>query len=376
MSTPLNRYDSYRWPAGDIPHGVASGEKSLTEQYGRKRSKSDNLDLAFPYTAHRGEGRLIKRGLPLPSGGSYYAPVVQAGDWPYSGNGSALTSAGWAVKPQNRAYEKFKERALGGDSSMGVLVAERREALGMVTNRVVNLRNSYRSLRRGDFKGFLRNLSVDPKRKHRSVVRTAASEASGLWLEYWFGWSPTVNDLYGLSETLVGPPPSQRYHGFSKVKLPELTTRFNHPSGPVKVLSQSGEYIVRTGADVRVINPNIQLLQQLGLVNPVSVAWEVVPFSFVIDWFTCFGNVLDSFTDFVGTDLSNPYTTRLLKTKGRWDTGTWSPTWTYEYRIARMTRVTSLLRPVATYPRFVNVGTSRTRAATAVSLLVQLFLAK
>jgi hypothetical protein len=37
-------------------------------------------------------------------------------------------------------------------------------------------------------------------------------------------------------------------------------------------------------------------VNQIGLANPLSIAWEVVPFSFVVDWGLPIGNVLEALT--------------------------------------------------------------------------------
>lgn len=53
----------------------------------------------------------------------------------------------------------------------------------------------------------------------------------------------------------------------------------------------------RKGAFVRLdMTPNVQFLSalgSLGLTNPLDVAWEVLPFSFVVDWFIPIGNWLN-----------------------------------------------------------------------------------
>ena len=128
-----------------------------------------------------------------------------------------------------------------------------------------------------------------------------------------------------------------------------------------------------------ITNPNLLLANRLGLVNPLSVAWELVPFSFVVDWFSGVGNVLDGYTDLLGLSVVDTYSVRYLR--GR-VTGSY-----YErfnpgnrceclWRAGYVRRSTSLSKPVATYPKLSNFGHSITRAATAVSLLTAVFLDK
>jgi hypothetical protein len=119
------------------------------------------------------------------------------------------------------------------------------------------------------------------------------------------------------------------------------------------------------------------LASRLGLINPASVAWELVPFSFVVDWFTGFGSYLDSFTELAGLSVSQEYSTMYAKCEMH--TRCW-----YEYNPSHdgefawnqhyMRRTLGLSRPLPVAPRLLNFGDSLTRAATAVSLLTQIFL--
>lgn len=73
----------------------------------------------------------------------------------------------------------------------------------------------------------------------------------------------------------------------------------NHASGPLLFqFEESCE--LRAKARFTVRNSSVKSLVQLGLTNPAEVAWEVVPFSFVIDWFIPVGNFLSSLDSLVG----------------------------------------------------------------------------
>lgn len=53
----------------------------------------------------------------------------------------------------------------------------------------------------------------------------------------------------------------------------------------------------------RVVNPRFHELQQLGVTNPALFAWEVIPFSFVFDWFVGVGDYLEGLTALHGIEL-------------------------------------------------------------------------
>jgi hypothetical protein len=50
-------------------------------------------------------------------------------------------------------------------------------------------------------------------------------------------------------------------------------------------------------------SPHLSELQQLGLTNPALVAWELVPFSFVFDWFIQVGDWLTGLTALQGVTV-------------------------------------------------------------------------
>jgi len=49
-------------------------------------------------------------------------------------------------------------------------------------------------------------------------------------------------------------------------------------------------------------------LSQMGLLNPAEVAWELTPWSFVVDWFVPVGNVLEALTARVGVTFIDGFT--------------------------------------------------------------------
>ena len=128
------------------------------------------------------------------------------------------------------------------------------------------------------------------------------------------------------------------------------------------------------GASIYVTNPNRYLLQQMGLANPLLVAWELVPFSFVVDWVADVGTSLGGITDLLGCTVIGPYTTYYAKGKVR-------SSWYWQLANARTTlsgHVVVIKRkkgfdyPLPNLSFRANIGSSLNRAANAVSLLGQI----
>jgi len=56
------------------------------------------------------------------------------------------------------------------------------------------------------------------------------------------------------------------------------------------------ELSVKTIIHATVNGPELASLKQFGLANPLSIAWELVPWSFVVDWVLPVGEFLDACT--------------------------------------------------------------------------------
>jgi hypothetical protein len=50
-----------------------------------------------------------------------------------------------------------------------------------------------------------------------------------------------------------------------------------------------------------------------GLTSPVSLAWELIPFSFVVDWFLPIGSAIQAFSAFEGLTFMSGYKTYFTK---------------------------------------------------------------
>lgn len=344
------------------------------KQRGFKRSPGQGGNPQFPYTGVRCVGVMSR--MANPSIETYAMGV----NWGYYPDAWAKNPFGGIfAKAANQSWSKLVDKVTGDRSSLAVAAAEGRETFDMVAKRATGLYRGYKALRKGDFRKFCKELSIDPKRKHRSKVRSAGNEASGLWLEYHFGWSPTLGDLHSAVQALSNNPvlTAVRERAVSFVNLEERRTGMSSGGREKAENFLHGSCLVKQGATFTLRNENLFLAARLGLINPAEVAWELVPFSFVVDWFTGFGSYLAGFTDLAGLDVSDAYSASYMRLKGRhrhWNSRNpanyagLNSTGHYQSRRA------SLTQPVPVVPHILNFGNSKTRAATAVSLLTSIFL--
>jgi hypothetical protein len=271
----------------------------------------------------------------------------------------------------NKAYDTFKG-SVYANAQLGVDFIEYRQSLSMMTRSATTLIKALVQVKKLDFWGAAVTLKmhfVPPK----VSVRKSWSDN---WLEYHFGWEPLVRDIYDSVEVLNNPIKSFS-HSKGVGRSSEMFTYLEDLGSVYRRVYYRTQYICRQGGYVQAITDRgLHSLDQFGVLNPAAIAWELVPFSFVIDWYANVGQVLSSFSDFAGMSLGGVYTSTLFRTQ-MWGLcypkpGFSSPSMTnlnFWGGGSRVTRVGSLTSP-AFAVKSVRLP-SKVRAATAISLLIQ-----
>ena len=207
------------------------------------------------------------------------------------------------------AYAKLSEKV----ANVADVIRTRRETQNMVINALIDIRKAYSNIRRGRIKRASSILGVSLHERPRSA------SAAGRWLEYSYGWSPLVQDVYNILDK-----------GFGELKLDIRARSFRSKSTSISFTNATpGPYhtgaavlttVHRASCSIRVSFPGTAFpaISAWGLDNPALLAWEALPYSFVVDWFLPIGNYLEtscnvlanckleemSITQRVDTDLS------------------------------------------------------------------------
>lgn len=276
-----------------------SGDPSYYSYTARYR-QSKPFNLALPYKRHVGV-TTVKIGL-APGNARTWGTQGYIGDRP-----------NWPDL-QAKSYDKLKDE-ISARAALSVSLIEGRQAIGMIAQRTGQLLSFARKLRRLDLAGAARelNLAVTPKGASRK------KSFAGNWLEYQLGWVPMVMDIGNAVEVVQSPLKEQYARGAKSGLIPMLNLQT--PQNLVRDVTGDwiewefretvtfSRQIFAQGCQVAVNNPNLWLANQLGFVNPATVAWEVIPFSFVVDWFINVEQFLSSGTDFLGLTVQNPWRT-------------------------------------------------------------------
>lgn len=142
-----------------------------------------------------------------------------------------------------------------------------------------------------------------------------------LWLEYRYGWLPLISDVsasmavlksYGLKNPgILSVSASRRTTANKKTSVVYATNPDASPR--TRFYYEIQQTTCRIGIRYRLDNKLVQTLSGLGLTSPVSLAWELVPFSFVVDWFLPIGPALQAFSAFEGLVFMSGYKTYFTK---------------------------------------------------------------
>lgn len=162
----------------------------------------------------------------------------------------------------------------------------------------------------------------------RNAKKTAASAilaANNSWLEYRYGWSPIIHDV----QTVIKEAHNVRERGrrcqvaragnsdsFSKTQTWAGT-------GPTTSVSGSLTVAKKAKCDVGVIfescaqssSDSLNSILGLRLRDVPATAWEVIPYSFVVDWFLPIGTWIQAITPVPGVTIKGTWITKTTLTE-------------------------------------------------------------
>lgn len=296
-------------PVTDLGSSVLQDD-STNYKYVSRWKQAMPVDRPLPYVCKVGKKLKQISGDPV-----HMIGVGQAANRDYDSNASL--QADLKGKVHDKLMGSIREGA-----SLGAGLAELGKSIGMVNARLVQIAQFTRRLRKLDFNGAAHVLSLPRAPKGVSKSKSMA----GNWLEYSFGWKPAIQDIYTAIDVLQEPirsikPKESSSGSFLKSYGDAVST-----TQPFHRFEYVGLTRLRAGLEVTVTNHNLFLANRLGLINPGTVLWEVIPFSFVVDWFINVEQFLSSGTDYVGLGVSNAWFTHstsgiVLEQKGdpNWD---------------------------------------------------------
>lgn len=346
-------------------------------------------------TAEHGQyGFMSRNSAPdVPGDSPIFESSYQYGELPGVNYGGHLTTSEMQAlerAAQARLLEKLKNMKI----NVAQALAERHETARTVIDAATKIANSISFLRKGNISAAAGALGiVNPKRAARrfrkSYVRTQAESIANGWLALQYGWKPLLNDVYGACEALAQHELNPVYFGKESAVCKRKSTNqvltnllpSNYKGVYSSLISGDDEYIVKYGCTYTVSSSSLSSFKGLGITNPLLLAWELLPFSFVADWFLPVGKWMSSLDATAGLTFVSGYKTTLRRYSGNGlllagyvqNNGTRvNGAKRSNDSYVQMTRSALTSFPGAPLPRFQN-PLSLSHAASSVALLIQSF---
>lgn len=174
------------------------------------------------------------------------------------------------------------------DFSGAVFLGEARESTKLITESVMPVLRAFNYVKKGKFSRALKVLrDANAKRdRHFKVVK----HPSSAWLSLRYGWQPMIADAYAYADAMQtiasGKKSKTTLRSKNVVAIPQTNTVI----GGSRDAQLSVQAILKT--DFQMSVP-----ASLGFTNPALLAWELLPFSFVLDWVIDVGSWLELYFD-------------------------------------------------------------------------------
>lgn len=380
-------YDAYfkRWGSpvsysGRVAaeYGSETRRGQTTLGFAKKRSTGNLPQNAFSYSKLTGkyfngvykyERRLLNRH---DFSGHQGASFMSIPDLP-------IVPPGRQVNLMTMVKQKLLQRVKDSELDAAVALAEGPQTIRMLATMIRRLYNAYSAASKGNFRAAAASLGVKPKFGGYGPGTQSDAIARG-WLELQYGWRPLLSDINGLVQHINKQYQTRntfvtfKYGSFIQEDNTFAVTRGEF----IDVTSTTYKYQCKGLVKLRrTESSGLRTATELGFLNPALVAWEKVPFSFLIDYLVPVGLWLSQFDSTVGWSFVDASITTFetkKSTKVRSSAGL--PEFTYHY-VSGSTSLESVAlnrQPLAgfaqlfTFLPFVKDSTSVTRILNTIAL--------
>lgn len=236
-----------------------------------------------------------------------------------------------AVRTEQRALSKIKQQKINLSVAFGERAATA-EHLALTAGRILG---GLKAARKFDIPKLSKVLKIDPdklaKRAKKVLSRkynTVDGKAHSLWLEAQYGWKPMLSDVHGAVSELMEK--DNRFQDRYTACCTASSERFEQSylegitaatSTAITVKGCRQETRTRFRCYCRfdwvLANPMLVTASELGMTNPAETAWELLPFSFVADWFIPLGTYLSSMDAGLGWTFKGGSLSKLTRSTRR-----------------------------------------------------------
>jgi len=225
-----------------------------------------------------------------------YGGSAYVNEFVISSMGAEDNTLQWTNNDQLALIAKLRNEIAGSDFNAGVAIAEAPLALAMIGDSAKRIAGALTSLKRGNvFKAW--NYLVAGRDVKKGIKFPSKTDASAAWLQMQYGWKPLLDDTVGCAQFLAHNYDYPRQY-VVKVKRFAGGVREHFDNVLVSGYPYNVNlYLTRTTSrsrQIRALITDVNVRSLSGLTDPASIAWEIIPYSFVADWFIPIGSYLDA----------------------------------------------------------------------------------
>lgn len=253
--------------------------------YSARKAQGFRHVMVFRHrTPTDGLGQWTRSTIPIPEVRYPFSYAIFTPDW------SEITL---------KALKKLKSESW----QVGTVIAEARKTSDLVIKTVKQLTDTIRALKRGRFGEAAAFLGVHPKREQRRRFdkhygRDPTEAASRAWLELSFGVKPLLHDVDDAVRTLaeaLHKPWERRQTLKAQVTAHDDDTifPFTMEVSPDRICKQvTRDKVVYRMSFLFESDAAVEAAQKVDLINPISTVYEVIPWSFLVDYFFTIGDCI------------------------------------------------------------------------------------
>lgn len=244
----------------------------------------------------------------------------------------------WNANDDLALLNKLQEKFNGHDFSSGTSAAELGEAVDMIYDRGRQILAAARAAKRGRLDIAARILAasgssggsldsrkakaagIAERRKKRGKKHTSnklkdrsleGQAFDSAWLELQWGWKPLLKDVYELSKLIQALSKPRK----NRIIVREKKGGSIYSPNP-SMYSVSGSLLTKKQIIAYIDEVNFPTMHFLGLDDPMSVIWELIPLSCIVDYFLPVGNYLAA-RNFSSSVSGRFVTTKTTKRQGK-----------------------------------------------------------
>lgn len=281
-------------PYGTITTGSGGPAQWTGTYYYRERSGSNSLLDPFTHVFRFRDNSLqliIRKGDALPQRRSVVIGGQDTVD--YIKRPCDLPSLPAGIQSNLVARASIQARSdlfSKGQVLAGVMIAESRKTVDMITHRVLQITTALKYCKRRMFRSALRSLQYNGKKYNRRKRWKSTWQEN--WLEMRYGWMPLIGECQTYIDRVCKGTGWGTLIGKGYAQWEDVVEKVDHSQGSVVRTSITAS--ARSRGRGTISHGALNELNASGLANIASTAYELVPYSFVLDWFLPVGDWVSS----------------------------------------------------------------------------------